>query len=106
MIIPQDISLKELEYKGLCTECGTIISDTDHYCNTCKSRVVSAIEIEPITIFFKQFLADKLNEVEKGIDDKYSNIGHSIINPRNEICDCERCKVKQIIKKIFTEGTK
>jgi|SRR3990167_9296035 len=65
MIKPEDINLKELEDRGICTECGAIIHHTAHYCEFCKLRVSVPIEIEPIVLFFKQFLADKLNRIEK-----------------------------------------
>ena len=65
MIKPEDINLKELDDRGICTECGAIIHHTAHYCEFCKLRVSVPIEIEPIVLFFKQFLADKLNRIEK-----------------------------------------
>jgi len=65
MIEPESIDLKELEDKGICTECGAIIHHTAHYCEFCKLRVSVPIEIEPIVLFFKQFLANKLNRIEK-----------------------------------------
>lgn len=58
---PNEISLKGLEGKGLCDMCGFIIDEYDHFCNGCRERVVTAIPLD----YVKQFLADKLIELEK-----------------------------------------
>ena len=107
MIKPKDIDLKELEDKGLCTECGAIIHTTDHYCESCKSRVAVAVEIEPVVLFFKQYLSDKLNRIEKEIDERKMEALNRFFNKgfpsaTIKLIEKEYDEFKQIIHREFT----
>ena len=108
MTKPQDIDLEELEDKGICTECGAIIHHTAHYCEFCKLRVSVPIEIEPIVLFFKQFLANKLNRIENEIDvwkEKQCDCFDDNKNKADEECfSCSQLRiVNKLIRKEFTK---
>ena len=64
-----------------------------------KSRVACAVDIELITLFFKQFLSDKLNRIEKEID-KYILEGIEISKQNHRNNEGLR-KAKEIIRREF-----